>query len=190
MGIAWVVSPAYVGEMASPRIRGQLGLMVQLCYAGGLLFAYAAGWLLNDYTSLAVTSASVSVASCVLFQFLPESPYFLMLSGRSEAAARSLSRLRSYDDEEQLQAELAVVKDSVLNDRYGIRGPDDGFRGGRRKRGEGTIVALPSIFFSVETPLTCPPPSPGNVSQTTESIIHNIRFAAIRRSRRGALWLG
>lgn len=117
VGIGWVVVPAYVGEMASVRIRGLLGLLIQLSYAAGLLFSYTAGWLLEDYTSLTVVSAIVAVMSSVLFALLPESPYYLMLDGRAEDAAKCLWSLRSYTDEE-LQSELTSVKKSVLNDRY------------------------------------------------------------------------
>lgn len=117
VGIAWVVAPSYVGEMASAQIRGQLGLLVQLSYAVGLLFSYSAGWLLADYTTLAVVSAGVSIASGALFTLLPESPYYLMLNGQPDDAAYSLWSLRSYAADD-LSAELATVKDSVLNDRY------------------------------------------------------------------------
>lgn len=117
VGIAWVVSPAYVGEMASVQIRGILGLLIQLSYAGGLLFSYTAGWLLGDYTMLTVVSGCVAIVSGMLFIFLPESPYYLMLDGRADDAAKCLWSLRSYTDDE-LQTELLIVKNSVLNDRY------------------------------------------------------------------------
>lgn len=117
VGIAWVVAPAYVGEMASIGIRGKLSLLVQLSYALGLLFSYFAGWLLGDYAVLAIVSASVSVISGVLFLFLPESPYYLMLDDRPDDAATCLWSLRSYTDDE-LQTELLSVKDSISNDRH------------------------------------------------------------------------
>lgn len=117
VGIAWVVAPAYVGEMASIGIRGKLSLLVQLSYALGLLFSYFAGWLLGDYAVLAIVSASVSVISGLLFLFLPESPYYLMLDDRPDDAATCLWSLRSYTDDD-LQTELLSVKDSILNDRY------------------------------------------------------------------------
>jgi SP family facilitated glucose transporter-like MFS transporter 8 len=117
VGIAWVVAPAYVGEMASIRIRGKLSLLVQLSYALGLLFSYFAGWLLGDYITLTIVSACVSVMSGVLFLFLPESPYYLMLDGRADDAAKCLWSLRSYTDDD-LQTELLSVKDSISNNRY------------------------------------------------------------------------
>lgn len=117
VGIGWVVAPAYIGEMASVHIRGLLGLMVQLSYGTGLLFSYAAGWLLNDYTTLTVASASASIVCGILLLFLPESPYYLMLDGRPDDAARCLWTLRTYTDDE-FQSELVTVKSSVLNERY------------------------------------------------------------------------
>lgn len=117
VGIAWVVTPAYVGEMASIRIRGKLSLLVQISYALGLLFSYSAGWLLGDYTTLAIVSAVVTVVAGVLFLSLPESPYYLMLNGRPDDAATCLWSLRSYTDED-LQTEILAVKNSISNDRF------------------------------------------------------------------------
>jgi len=117
VGIAWVVVPAYVGEMASVQIRGKLSLLVQLSYAFGLLFSYSAGWLLGDYIALSATSALVAVVSGALFLFLPESPYYLMLDGRPDDAAVCLWSLRSYTDDD-LQTELLTVKRSISNERY------------------------------------------------------------------------
>jgi len=119
VSIAWVVTPAYVGEMASARIRGALGLLVQLSYAAGMLFSYAAGWLFDDYAALTVAAVCATVASGALLLFLPESPYYLMLTGRPDDAAECLRSLRSrcYTDDE-LRAELVTVKDSALGHRY------------------------------------------------------------------------
>lgn len=114
VAISFVVAPAFVGELASVRIRGKLGLLIQINYALGLLFAYTAGWLLN-YTALAVTSGIISIVSSVLFLFLPESPYYLMLAGRSDDATKCLWKLRSYTSQE-LESEIVTVQDSVMND--------------------------------------------------------------------------
>lgn len=119
VSVAWVVTPAYVGEMASARIRGALGLLVQLSYAAGMLFSYAASWLFDDYAALTVAAVCATVASGALLVFLPESPYYLMLTGRPDDAAeclRSLRNGRCTDDE--LRAELAAVKDSAFAHRY------------------------------------------------------------------------
>ncbi|VVC43180.1 Sugar transporter, conserved site,Major facilitator superfamily domain,Major facilitator, sugar [Cinara cedri] len=115
VAIGFVVAPAYVGELASVRIRGKLGLLIQVCYGTGLQFSYTAGWLFNDYTALAIASACVSVVSSVLFLFLPESPYYLMLTGQLDDATKCLWNLRSYTAQE-LESEIVTVKGSVMND--------------------------------------------------------------------------
>lgn len=117
VGIAWVVAPAYVGEMASVQIRGILGLIIQLSYTAGLLFSYTSGWLLNDYVALTIVSGCVAMVSGMLFFFLPESPHYLMLDGRADDAAKCLWSLRSYTEDE-LQTELLIIKNSVFNNRY------------------------------------------------------------------------
>lgn len=120
VGIGWVVVPAYVGEMADAQIRGLLGLLVQISYAMGLLFSYTVGWMLDNYTTLAVGSSCVTIACGVIIMlFLTESPYYLMMEGRSDEAAKCLWALRSYTDDD-LRSELVIVKTSLLNDRYKI----------------------------------------------------------------------
>jgi MFS family permease len=117
VSIGFVVSPAYIGEMASNQIRGKMCLLVQLSYALGLLFSYVGGWLLNGYAALIIASTCVTVAFAVLLLWLPESPYYLMLDGRPKDAAECLWSLRSYAADD-LQSELVDVQKSLMNTRY------------------------------------------------------------------------
>lgn len=115
MAISLIVSPSYVGEMASISIRGSLALVVELTYASGLLLAYVVGWIYS-YETLAIVGAVIPVITGVLMIFIPESPYFLMMVGKPEEAARSLRKLRSYDNA-SFNDELEIVRLSVTEDK-------------------------------------------------------------------------
>lgn len=115
MAISLIVSPSYVGEMASISVRGSLALVLEFTYAAGLLLAYVVGWL-ADYETLAMVCASIPVITGVLMVTIPDSPYYLMMVGKSEEAARSLRKLRSYDNVE-FEAELEIVRLSVTENR-------------------------------------------------------------------------
>lgn len=117
MAISLIVSPSYVGEMASISIRGSLTLVVELTYACGLLLSYVVGWL-AEYETLAVVGAVIPVITGVLMAFIPESPYYLMMAGKPDEAARSLRKLRDYD-ETAFKKELEIIRLSVTEDRCG-----------------------------------------------------------------------
>jgi SP family facilitated glucose transporter-like MFS transporter 8 len=115
MAISLIVSPSYVGEMASISVRGSLALVLEFTYAAGLLLAYVVGWL-ADYETLATVCALIPVITGVLMITIPDSPYYLMMVGKSEEAARSLRKLRSYDNVE-FEAELEIIRLSVTENR-------------------------------------------------------------------------
>ncbi|KAE9541161.1 hypothetical protein AGLY_004406 [Aphis glycines] len=115
MAISLIVSPSYVGEMASISVRGSLALVVELTYASGLLLSYVVGWL-SDYETLAIVGAIIPVITGLLMVSIPESPYFLMMVGKPEEAARSLRKLRNCGDEE-FEEELEIVRLSVTEDK-------------------------------------------------------------------------
>lgn len=115
MAISLIVSPSYVGEMASISIRGSLALVVELTYASGLLLAYVVGWV-AEYETLAIVGAVIPLITGILMVFIPESPYYLMMVGKPDEAARALRRLRNYDDV-SFKRELEIVRLSVTEDK-------------------------------------------------------------------------
>lgn len=111
-----IVSPSYVGEMASISIRGSVILVVDFMYALGLLLSYVLGWL-YDYKTFATIGITMPMITGVLMAFIPESPYFLIMKGKPEAAARSLRALRSNDDDEAFRQELEIVQQSAVEEK-------------------------------------------------------------------------
>ncbi|XP_025208178.1 facilitated trehalose transporter Tret1-like [Melanaphis sacchari] len=115
MAISLIVSPSYVGEMASISVRGSLALVVELTYASGLLLSYVVGWIAS-YEVLAIVGAIIPVVTGVLMIAIPESPYYLMMVGKPAEAARSLRRLRNCSNKE-FEEELEIVRLSVTDDK-------------------------------------------------------------------------
>ncbi|VVC43179.1 Sugar transporter, conserved site,Major facilitator superfamily domain,Major facilitator, sugar [Cinara cedri] len=117
MAISLIVSPSYVGEMASISIRGSMSLVIEFTYAFGLLLSYIVGWV-ADYYTLATMGAAIPIITGVLMIWLPESPYYLMMVGEPIGAAKSLRRLRSYDDL-AFENELQIIRHSVMEEKCG-----------------------------------------------------------------------
>lgn len=115
MAISLIVSPSYVGEMADTSIRGSLALVVELTYSSGLLMTYLVGWL-ADYKTLAIICSVIPVIVMVLMIPVPESPYYLMMTGESIEAYWSLKKLRSCSAEE-FENEIEVIRMSILEQR-------------------------------------------------------------------------
>lgn len=115
MAISFIVSPTYVGEIASISIRGSMVLLVDLAYAFGLLEAYVIGWV-TDYYTLALIGAMIPLIIGILLILIPESPYYLMMMNKPEEAARSLRKLRNYDNIE-FEKELEIIRESATKEK-------------------------------------------------------------------------
>lgn len=108
VGAASVISPAYIGEIAPPHIRGRLISLQQLAIVLGLFFAFlsnyrlaltaggASGTLWWDFAAwkwmfwMEIFPASAFLL-CLLF--IPESPRYLMAAGKTEKARKVLAAL-------------------------------------------------------------------------------------------------
>ncbi|XP_060865649.1 facilitated trehalose transporter Tret1-like [Metopolophium dirhodum] len=96
-GMSYTVVPVYLGEIASPAIRGALGSVFCLQLHFGLLTEAIIGPLVS-YRTLNVVSAVVPVLFFVAAVWLPESPYYLLKRGRRPQAAVSLQWFRGGGD--------------------------------------------------------------------------------------------
>ncbi|KAK3914935.1 Facilitated trehalose transporter Tret1 [Frankliniella fusca] len=95
VGGVCVACPVYVAEVAEDEVRGACGALLQVMFAGGMLFAYAVG-AAGDYVLLASACAAVPVLFLALFAWMPETPAALLDAGGEEEAARSLRWLRRW----------------------------------------------------------------------------------------------
>lgn len=97
VGMASVIVPIYLAEVAPPHYRGRFVCLYQLmitigivaAYAVNALFADAEGWRFVFWISL--VPAALQLASLLL---IPESPSWLIEKGYMKQAAHAFSRLR------------------------------------------------------------------------------------------------
>ncbi|MGB2271744.1 MAG: sugar porter family MFS transporter [Pseudomonadales bacterium] len=108
VGAASVMSPAYISEVAPARYRGRLTTIQQVAIISGLFMAFVSNYLLADLAGLSTAELwmgfeawrwmfwiellPASLFLITLF-FIPESPRFLIASGKDEAGQQVLAKL-------------------------------------------------------------------------------------------------
>ncbi|MDQ2857109.1 MAG: sugar porter family MFS transporter [Candidatus Eremiobacteraeota bacterium] len=139
VGIASVIAPAYIAEIAPASIRGRLGSLQQLAIVTGIFLS-----LLVDYAIAAAAGSSRAVYAGgleawrwmfiamtvpaivygVLSLTIPESPRHLLAKGRLEEARAVLKRVLG---ERGLAAKIAAIRESLASDKEpswsDLRGP-------------------------------------------------------------------
>ncbi|CAG9861810.1 unnamed protein product [Phyllotreta striolata] len=116
IGLVFTVLPMYIGEISDDEVRGSLGSFMQLFIVIGLLFSYALGPYL-PVTTFNIILVVPPVVFLLLFSiFIPETPYYLIKSGRDDDALRALLQLRG-NEQSLAQKELEVIKVQVEVDQ-------------------------------------------------------------------------
>ena len=92
----------YIAEIASPRYRGGLGSINQLAVTVGLFLAYLVGIFLSWQWTAMFGVILVSFMT-ILMLFMPETPRWLLATGKKGKATDELKWLRgpNYDVEEE-----------------------------------------------------------------------------------------
>lgn len=108
VGAASVLAPAYISEIAPARYRGTLTTAQQVAIILGLFFAFLSNFFLADYAGSSTAKFFmdfeawrwmfwVELIPAVLFfvtlLLIPESPRYLVFSGKHEKAKETLSKL-------------------------------------------------------------------------------------------------
>ncbi|WP_100642181.1 sugar porter family MFS transporter [Alteromonas facilis] len=136
VGAASVMTPAYISEIAPAAIRGKLATLQQIAIISGLFIAFVSNYLIADVAggSTQVWWAGfeawrwmfwVEILPAALFLlgllFIPESPRFLVMSGRQESAKLVLTQLYNEHGQiiyEQIQTSLTLHKKPTLSDLF------------------------------------------------------------------------
>lgn len=106
--VAFVSAPMYIAECSDARIRGFLGTFIYILMIVGVLIAYCIVPFMPIWASSTVGAIFVAV-QVISFLWMPDSPYWLLMKGRNDQAAKSLRWLRRRDNVEDELAEIAAA---------------------------------------------------------------------------------
>ncbi|WP_293863371.1 D-xylose transporter XylE [Steroidobacter sp.] len=104
IGVASMLSPLYIAEIAPPRQRGQLVTYQQVAIVGGMTLVYFVNWFIasqgNDewvlstgWRYMLLSAALPAALFFALLLLVPETPHWLVMKGRMDEARNVLSRL-------------------------------------------------------------------------------------------------
>lgn len=119
-GALFTVLPMYLGEIAEPRIRGVLGSSLSVAFIGGILLINCYGSYVSVYTA-AFISMGVPVLFLTTFIWMPESPYYYLMKGRTQDARKSLRILRKTNDVENELTKLSLDVERQISEPGSIK---------------------------------------------------------------------
>jgi SP family arabinose:H+ symporter-like MFS transporter len=133
IGVASVLAPLYIAELAPAQIRGRLVSLNQMAIVTGILAAYFVNWQLaslgpSSWRWMFATAAAPSLLFFVALLFVPESPRWLVEQSRSPEASAILARVGG---RENAARELREIQDAIAQEpcsfgelfRPGLRRP-------------------------------------------------------------------
>jgi len=92
-GIITVASPLYSDEIAEVRIRGVVGIYLDIMFNLGILYVYIFGAIV-PYVWMSIACTILPILFAVTFFWMPESPIYLLSKGQIDKAEKSLCWLR------------------------------------------------------------------------------------------------
>ncbi|WP_083325707.1 sugar porter family MFS transporter [Hymenobacter coccineus] len=119
IGVASLLVPLYLAEIAPARIRGRLVTLNQLAIVTGILLAYVTSYYLagrgpDAWRWMFATAAVPSLLFLLALVLVPESPRWLLGRGRAPEALRTLTRLNGLaaaaTEAAEIQAALAAER--------------------------------------------------------------------------------
>ncbi|MDF2996047.1 MAG: sugar transporter [Xanthobacteraceae bacterium] len=94
IGVAALIAPLYISEMAPARIRGMLVSIYQLAITLGILGAYLVDFAVGDSWRLMFATAMVPGAMLLIgVWFLSDTPRWLVLHGRRQEASEVIAQV-------------------------------------------------------------------------------------------------
>ncbi len=117
VGIASMISPLYIAEIAPPAIRGTLVTFQQIAIVGGMLVVYFVNWAIaiqgNDAWILSVgwrwMLASEVIPSILFFGlmlFVPDTPRWYVMRGKDQRALEVLTKLTDVTEAKKTLLEI------------------------------------------------------------------------------------
>lgn len=109
VGMSLSVVPMYLGEIAEPKLRGLLASLCPVSLVLGILFINILGGYMSISNS-ALAATVIPVIMAFTFVWMPESPTYLLIKGKTEEARQSMEKLQGRD---VTQEELLKISDRV-----------------------------------------------------------------------------
>jgi sugar porter (SP) family MFS transporter len=111
IGMASMLAPLYIAEIAPAAIRGRLVSLNQLAIVSGILISYVVGWLLSglgeqSWRWMFASAVIPSVLFVIALFFVPESPRWLVKEGRDAEGLDILLRVGEGDAAGQRLSEI------------------------------------------------------------------------------------
>ncbi len=144
MGVASIIAPAYIAEVAPAHIRGRLGSMQQLAIVVGIFLSLLINAVLANIAGGAAEvlwlgapawrwMLGIEALPCLLYLIgaflIPESPRYLVSRGLADQATGVLASIRGVVDPE---GQVARIKDSLRSETEpsfrDLRGPVAGLK--------------------------------------------------------------
>ncbi|MBE0660461.1 MAG: sugar porter family MFS transporter [Bryobacteraceae bacterium] len=118
IGVASVLAPLYIAEVAPARLRGRLVSLNQMAIVTGILLAYATNWVLSfqgdqSWRWMFAVAAAPAVFFLVALFFVPESPRWLVEMGKEAEALRILARVNG---QQAAEIELVEIRAAVAEE--------------------------------------------------------------------------
>lgn len=116
-GMCMSFSFIYVGEVATPAMRGPLILTVTLLLPVGQLVAYTVGPAVSFWGQALAPLPGAVLSALLMLTVMEETPFYLAMRGRHDALESTLARLRGRrageDPGEAVLDEAAAVREAV-----------------------------------------------------------------------------
>lgn len=122
VGLASMLAPMYIAEIAPPADRGRLVTLQQIAIVVGITLVYFVNWaiaslgdeawvLSTGWRWMMASEAMPAILFLLLLLLIPDSPRWLVLKGRK---SRALAVLRRICDEAAAQATLAEIEATLV----------------------------------------------------------------------------
>lgn len=128
IGASSVVAPLYISEIAPAKHRGKMVIAFQLNIVAGILIAYVSNYLFrgmggeNDWRWMLGVVAAPSLIFSLLLFFTPETPRWLLLYKKDEAAARQILQLTETNIDQvvvNIKNSVSTKTESLFSGKFG-----------------------------------------------------------------------
>jgi MFS transporter, SP family, xylose:H+ symportor len=117
VGVASMLSPLYIAEISPSAIRGRLVSFNQLAIVGGILLVYFVNYFVasqgddswvksTGWRYMLASEAIPAAILLILLMFVPDTPRWLVLRGRSDEALVQLRRVMGENDARGILSEI------------------------------------------------------------------------------------